>query len=237
MKNKESQHRTIYPEVTYSLEEALSLERFKEMDYFSVQKFHIPIALLMENAGYHTAKVIANKVSTSEAILIGVGNGNNGGGGLVAARRLAAWGYTVYLDVFTPLTKPLVKAQYQRAIAVGVSAEKPKNIGLWLDAYLGFSQRLPLGASLLSRIEEANKSRAIRVSLDIPTGFLGNPENPHFKANTIVSLVAAKKLFYNLEDSVEILLADIGIPKKVFKQYNTTMPPFHSNGILKLIRQ
>ncbi|MFT6796061.1 MAG: NAD(P)H-hydrate epimerase [Maribacter sp.] len=85
--------------------EALSLETFKKMDYYAVEKYGLSIELMMENAGLQLARLIALKASKECKITVGVGNGNNGGGGLVAARRLAAWGYDVYLDLAVDITK------------------------------------------------------------------------------------------------------------------------------------
>ncbi len=92
--------------------QALSLESFKKMDYLAVEKYDLPIELMMENAGLQLARLIALKATKNSKITIGVGNGNNGGGGLVAARRLAAWGYDVYLDLAVDITKER-RRQYQ----------------------------------------------------------------------------------------------------------------------------
>ena len=167
---------------------------------------------------------------------MGVGNGNNGGGGLVAARRLAAWGYSVYLDIFTKLTKDLVVAQLERALIFGAKNENIQNPDLWIDAYLGFSQRLPLNNSLLQIIEEANNSSAIKVSLDIPTGFLGNTDVPFFQADKILTLAAPKKMLYNLNKNIDIFIADLGIPKEVYKKFGAEPLPFHKDNIVKLKR-
>ena len=69
------------------------------MDYLAVNEYLLPIELLMENAGLHLARLVTHILPTPGKVLIGVGPGNNGGGGLVAARRLAAWGYKVDLDL------------------------------------------------------------------------------------------------------------------------------------------
>ncbi len=39
----------------------LSLEQFKEMDYFAVENYNLPIELMMENAGYHLTKQISRR--------------------------------------------------------------------------------------------------------------------------------------------------------------------------------
>lgn len=82
-----------YREIKIPLTDALELSQFKEMDYYAVENYALPIELMMENAGLQLANLVASSIQHPDTkILIGIGNGNNGGGGLVAARRLAAWG-------------------------------------------------------------------------------------------------------------------------------------------------
>jgi NAD(P)H-hydrate repair Nnr-like enzyme with NAD(P)H-hydrate epimerase domain len=40
---------------------SLSLEAFKEMDYWAVEKYNLSIQLMMENAGLQLARLIAKK--------------------------------------------------------------------------------------------------------------------------------------------------------------------------------
>ena len=138
-------------------EAALDLEHFRKMDYYAVENYALPIELMMENAGLQLANLVVKSIDhPTDKILIGIGNGNNGGGGLVAARRLAAWGYEVYLDTFTNINRELPKKQLERAISSGVKNNTITNPDIWVDAYLGFSQKLPLRENLLSRINKAN---------------------------------------------------------------------------------
>ncbi len=219
------------------ISEALELEDFRQMDYYAVENYKLPIELMMENAGLHLARLVARSVKNRSArILIGVGNGNNGGGGLVAARRLAAWGFDTYLDIYTDIEKDLPAKQLQRAMAFGVKSERISNPDIWIDAYLGFSQRLPLKNDLVERIREANTSDTHRVSLDIPTGFLGDISNPYFMAHQVLSLAASKKILYKLPIDTEIYLADLGIPQSVYQKFHIPMPPFEKSAILKLKR-
>ena len=144
---------TNYPEILYSVENALELKHFREMDYYAVDQYNLPIELMMENAGLHLASFVSNLTPKSKKIKIGVGNGNNGGGGLVAVRRLAAWGYEVFIDPFTDIVKPIPKLQLKRALAFGVCIKEISNPDVWIDAYLGFSQRLPLNKELILKME------------------------------------------------------------------------------------
>ncbi|NOR76477.1 MAG: NAD(P)H-hydrate epimerase [Draconibacterium sp.] len=225
-----------YHKINIPKEKALELDSFREMDYYAVNNFNLPIELMMENAGLQLANLIASISQKEQIIKVGVGNGNNGGGGLVAARRLAAWGYSVHLDFFTGITKEIPATQLKRAVKFGAKIETIKNPDVWIDAYLGFSQHLPLNNSLLKIIEKANSSSAIKVSLDIPTGFLGDTNSLYFQAEKILTLAASKKVLYNLNSNPEIYIADIGIPKEVYEKFGVKYLPFNKSNIINLKR-
>jgi NAD(P)H-hydrate epimerase len=225
-----------YPEILYPVDKALTLKDFREMDYYAVNQYFLPIELMMENAGLHLARFVSKIISQTKIIKIGVGNGNNGGGGLVAARRLAAWGYEVYIDTFTEIDKPIPAIQLKRAMAFGASVKEILNPDVWIDAYLGFSQRLPLDETLISRINQANSGNALKISLDIPTGYLGDINSLYFESDSVISLAAPKRILYDLPEKTELYIADLGIPNKVYKIFNVTTLPFYKGGILKLKR-
>ncbi|MFT7036790.1 MAG: NAD(P)H-hydrate epimerase [Cyclobacteriaceae bacterium] len=222
--------------LNYPESKALELKDFKEMDYYAVTNFNLPIELMMENAGLQLANLIANDAYRTDVIKIGIGNGNNGGGGLVAARRLLAWGYTVHLDLFTDISKELPKKQLERAMRFGAKESSTDRFDLWVDAYLGFSQRLPLSEALLERLETANESNAMKISLDIPTGFAGDPKATYFECDKVLTLAAPKKILYQLPKSTKIFIADIGIPSSVYEKFEVDPLPFHTSNILKLQR-
>ncbi|AIZ40838.1 NAD(P)H-hydrate epimerase [Cellulophaga baltica] len=210
----------------FGITEALSLASFKEMDYLAVAQYNLPIALMMENAGLQLANLIALSATKASTILIGVGNGNNGGGGLVAARRLAAWGYEVYLDIPVEITKPLPAEQLERALLFGAKKEVIAIPDIWVDAYLGFSQRLPLGEAFLTRMQAANTSKAIRISLDIPMGISEDGTQPMFQADQVLTLAAPKQILNTLSLKTKIFIADIGIPYGIYEKFNIPMPSF-----------
>lgn len=224
---------------------SLDLEQFKAMDYYAVSEYDLPIELMMENAGYHLAKLIGKQFDSSTAIKIGVGNGNNGGGGLVAARRLAAWGYPVYLDLATEIDKELPQKQLRRALKFGARIDAEFIAPVWVDAYLGFSQRLPLNYDFNKRMLKSYNSNSYNISLDLPTGFLGDPNSIYFNANQVLTLAAPKTILNHLPSQIEIYVADIGIPKAVYERFNIaqpteptqpTEPNFSKEGFLKLQR-
>lgn len=223
-------------EINYKIENTLELKNFIEMDYHVINKFDLPIELMMENAGLQLANLIAKFVSKEDNIRIGVGKGNNGGGGLVAARRLSAWGYSVYIDIPFKNYNNLVAVQLERALKFGAKKEVLASPNVWIDAYLGFSQRLPLPPILLEIIDEANKSTALKIALDIPTGFLGEINSCYFQADKILTLAAPKTILFNLKNDTEIFVADLGIPIHIYKKFNVLPLPFNKSNIVKIKR-
>lgn len=219
--------------ITFKTNNSLSLELFKKMDYSAIEKYKMPIELLMENAGLQLARLVTKSAKPNDKILIGVGNGNNGGGGLVAARRLSSWGYNVYLDTPVKIDKPLPLKQLNRALLVGVNKDSIKTPDIWIDAYLGFSQRLPLSQSISNSINNANKSDSKKISLDIPTGISEEKDSIMFMANQVMTLAAPKMILSFLDKDIELFLADIGLPMRIYKEFGTFYPPFHNDQLLK----
>ena len=128
-------------QLEYPENRAMELSDFKAMDYFAVNDYNLPVELMMENAGLQLANLVARSAEKSQIILIGIGNGNNGGGGLVAARRL---------------------------LSFGAQTSTPTRYDVWVDAYLGFSQRLPLTAPKKLLYQLPDQTEIFIADLGIP---------------------------------------------------------------------
>ena len=169
-------------------------------------------------------------------ILIAAGQGNNGGGGLVAARRLAGWGYTVNLLLTTNELSSLAKLQLERAIACGANPYSGGNPTVVVDALLGFSQRLPLSADYTDMINKTSLLSGIKISLDLPSGFDTTKGTSLFNPDIILTLAAMKTELVVFAESKELLITDIGIPSSIYKHFDTCQPAgFSTNGIVRFI--
>ncbi|MFT5819804.1 MAG: hydroxyethylthiazole kinase-like uncharacterized protein yjeF [Crocinitomix sp.] len=229
-----------YPEITISKKDALSLDAFREMDYYAVAHYNLPIELMMENAGLNLARLTAKNLPNFKAkILIGVGPGNNGGGGLVAARRLAAWGYDVQIDLLSEKLSELPALQFNRALKFGVRKYENGIPDIIVDAYLGFSQRPPLRKNLVQKIESFNAMKSYRISLDLPTGLFDSDSHLFFKADAVLALAAPKKVLYLPQlNKTELFVADLGIPLEVYRKFDTNLYlPFNESSIVKMNRK
>ena len=222
----------------YHMEENhLSLERFREMDYLAVERFNLPVELMMENAGLHLARLAAYYLRPGGRVLVGAGPGNNGGGGMVAARRLAGWGFRVRLDIPVRDMKELPRIQLERAKAAGAVEGGITGQDIFIDAYLGFSQRLPLPEDILRSVEAAKTCDCPCISLDIPTGFDRGTGKAAFKPDAVLTLAAMKTELLSLPACVEIYVADLGIPGIIYEQFGMHQPvKFRDSGVLRIAR-
>ena len=223
------------PEIKLSAAGHLSIEKFRQMDYLATTQYEIPIELMMENAGLQLARLIAMKSTTKEKVLIGIGKGNNGGGGLVAARRLASWGYKVYLDLLFKKLQTLVKNQLKRALNTGVQIQPIEQPDFFADAYLGFSQRLPLPDNIKQAIDKVTRIECPKISLDLPTGFDKDTSKTMFNPDIILTLAAMKTELIPLLNNVQILIADISIPTLVYEHFSIRQPEgFKESGLVSI---
>jgi len=211
----------------------LTIDKFREMDSLAIQKYAIPVELMMENAGLQLAYLVSSYASRRDKIRIGIGPGNNGGGGLVAARKLAGWGYLVHLDMPEKKLKSLPALQLVRALASGAEISPPGRSDIFVDAYFGFSQKLPLPEVFIASIEKANKESDLRISLDLPSGFNKNNGDQLFKPDIILTMAAPKTelIKYGLDQN--LFMADIGMPRELYEHFGIPQPAFDQTGIVK----
>lgn len=225
-----------FPEVNGADIATLPIEKFREMDYLAVEKYHLSIELMMENAGLNLARLAASILPEREEIQIGIGTGNNGGGGLVAGRRLAAWGYPVFLDIPEKALKGLAASQLGKALTFGATIKKTKNPKLFIDAYFGFSQRLPLPVNFEKAIQQANQLKCPKISLDLPSGFDRETAISLFKPDIILTLAAMKTELIPLISEVQLFVADLGVPLSAYQAFGATIPEvFRTSSLVKII--
>jgi NAD(P)H-hydrate epimerase len=84
----------------------LTTEQMREVDRLMVEKYGIELVQMMENAGRHLAALARDRFldgdPTDRDVVFLAGRGGNGGGGLVAARRLHSWGGHVRVLLSSP---------------------------------------------------------------------------------------------------------------------------------------
>jgi NAD(P)H-hydrate epimerase len=212
---------------------SISIDRFKKMDELAIRKYGLTIELMMENAGLQLARLITQHATLESKIYIGIGKGNNGGGGLVAARKLAGWGFQVLLDIPDTGLKSLPAKQLQRALAAGALVMSLSYADVFVDAYFGFSQKLPLPEAYLTSINQAMQGSAFRISLDLPSGFNKETGELLFRPDLILTMAAPKTELITFGYGPILLIADISIPKELYDHFGILQPAFPKSGIIE----
>ncbi|KAJ3149926.1 hypothetical protein HDU89_003382 [Geranomyces variabilis] len=157
---------------------------------------------LMELAGLSVAQAICSTypIETHKNILVVAGGGNNGGDGLVAARHLFHFGYSVTVYYPKPTDKPIYKGlQTQlRALHMPFVTEITnvlKTSDVIVDAIFGFGFSGSLRAPFDTIIPQLVQSGVPIASVDVPSGWdvvKGDPGDG-IKPDLLISLSVPKR--------------------------------------------
>jgi NAD(P)H-hydrate epimerase len=208
--------------------------QMRRIDQQMVERYGIPVFLLMDNAGRCVAEATRALLGKrSNKVLVLAGSGNNGGDGIVAARYLKGWGYkTEVLWLKNPTEwKGSAALHYAIARRMGVGFRSFLHISpaqrlptlrradVLIDALLGTGTHGALSVPFFDAIATVNAARKPVVAVDLPSGLDANkgraPEIA-IKATVTVTFAAAKKGL--LKPSAKpyvgkMILGDIGIPR------------------------
>ena len=164
-----------------------TVEQMRQMDRRAIEEFGIHEPILMENAGLAAFSVVQDEigvVGASFAVLCGLGN--NGGDGLVLARKIHSAGGDVTAVVTGEPDRygSSSAANLEMARGCGVPLLIGPTIGeiaalvdesdVVVDALLGTGLTREVGGFLAEVIEVVNRSGCPVLSLDIPSGVDGN---------------------------------------------------------------
>jgi ADP-dependent NAD(P)H-hydrate dehydratase / NAD(P)H-hydrate epimerase len=133
---------------------------------------------LMEDAGRGIAEIVRQFHGTPGHCIVFCGKGHNGGDGLVAARHLAAWGWSVDIRFSHPESAlaPLTAKKLNELPRSGRSG--PAGRKVVLDGLLGIGARGEPRGEIAESIRSLNRVRrdegAWVVAIDIPSGLDGD---------------------------------------------------------------
>ena len=167
----------------------------------------VSVGALMERAGAELATTLnawarARQVATGPVLVL-AGPGNNGGDGLICARRLHDAWERVYVYLWNRSDKedPLIADLERRQVQI-MHAEQDEGLFVltrWLrhsswcvDALLGTGANRPLPADLVAILDEVrgHRPRLRLCSADLPTGVLSGPgtDSAAFPADLTIML-------------------------------------------------
>ncbi len=229
---------------------ALSSDQMRQVDALMVAEYGIEPIQMMENAGRNLADVAQAMLDGDLAqrpVLVLAGHGNNGGGGLAAARHLANRGAEVQVMLARAMESldAMPGQQLKSLLAMGVSVttagdgwELP-SADLIIDALIGYRlQSTPCGPEA-DLIQLANSHPAPILALDAPSGVdagNGRAHEPCIRAAATMMLALPKTGLLALPELTgALLLADISVPSTLYDDLGLDATPiFHLSPILRL---
>jgi len=203
----------------------------REFDRTTIEVVGIPSLVLMENAGAAVA-ARAEEICDGRKVLFLCGCGNNGGDGLVAARKLLNRGFDVRAVVFAKADSMSqdCKAQYQIASKMGLRIELKKSLtaadlhsALVIDAVFGTGLSRTVGGQLAETFRAVNESGSTVISVDIPSGIsadTGEVLGEAIRADHTVTFGLPKRghfLYPGAGYSGVLHVADIGFPSGLLR--------------------
>lgn len=207
-----------------------------EVDRAMMADFKIELIQMMENAGRNLAHLARTRFlggdPRGKRVVILAGTGGNGGGALVAARRLHNWGAEVQVYItrpapdFTPVPAHQLDILRRMQIHIGFAADLANQRGceVILDGVIGYSLKGAPRGSAADLIRWANAQEAPTLALDAPSGVdttTGTVYDPAIRAAATMTLALPKQGF--LAPSVaaqlgELYVADISVPPSLYAE-------------------
>ncbi|HUF52983.1 MAG TPA: NAD(P)H-hydrate epimerase [Dehalococcoidia bacterium] len=231
---------------------SVTVEQMRDVDRLMIEEYGILLIQMMENAGRNLATLVSTiaQAVSGKSVLVLAGMGNNGGGGLVAARHLSNMGAHVRVILSAAMDElhemPAHQASILKKIGVEMLEWMPSEesrlvatfgiSGIIVDALLGYSlDGAPRGGTA-RLIEEANASGKPIVALDVPSGLSATDARiyePCISATATLTLALPKTALASAEaraKSGQLYLADISVPTGLYHRLGIELPTLFTGG-------
>lgn len=181
----------------------------REIDRVTSERFLVPSLDLMENAGSEVCEFVHGRYPLAKSVGVFCGKGNNGGDGLVAARKLheVGWEVRILLLADPPELSPDAAEMLNRLGIDWVRARSREELSsqaarrvftadVLIDAILGTGFHPPVKGFYADVIVELNASARPLIAVDIPSGAdadaMDDPSEPVIHADAVVTFTAPR---------------------------------------------
>ncbi len=207
-------------------------ETIKKIDRITIEKQNITSEQLMERAITRLMPYVENKIGKESKIVIFSGVGNNGGDGLVLARKLWQKGYDTEVCIVRFSDKESVDFQvnYNRLLEAKVPVydfvgQKPGRADIVIDAVLGVGLNRPAEGVAAEAIDFMNRNGGNIFSVDMPSGLFADRPNGNsdavVKASHVYTFQFPKLSFFFAENEAfvpDFSIVDIGLDAEAIEQ-------------------
>jgi NAD(P)H-hydrate epimerase len=230
-----------------------------EVDRLATDEFGIDLLQMMEQAGSHLAELVRAELGgdlRGRRVVVAVGPGNNGGGGLAAARHLANRGASVRVILARPVNRLSESGQHQLATLLEMSIEccvaiydvadqeiddELASAHAIVDAILGYRAAGAPHDGVGWLVDRVARASVPVISLDVPSGIdadTGQAAGAAVCATATLTLALPKPGLFSptgREHAGRVHLGDIGIPGAVYRRLGVDAgTPFAASRIVRL---
>ena len=247
------------PSIGLDVAPAVTAKQMAEVDRLAVDVFGIDLLQMMEQAGSHLAELVTLRLEgelRDRSVTVAVGPGNNGGGGLAAARHLANRGARVRVVLARPARRLSQAGRHQLAtllemdvsccvavydITAAEIERELRDADIVVDAVLGYRGRGAPHDEVGALVEHLGAADGRIVSLDLPSGVdadSGAAAQPSVRARATVTLALPTTGLLTeagREHAGELYLADIGLPAALYGRLGLAVDtPFAAGRIVRV---
>lgn len=229
----------------------LTASQIKSLDAYTIKHEPVISIELMERACRAFVSWCTNHIGIEEKIGVVCGTGNNGGDGLGVARLLSEHGYSVKVWIVRgsvpespDFTINLDRLRGKVEIFEIVSESDQRlfeDRDVLIDAIFGSGLSRPTEGIYAQAIRCINNTRALRVSIDIPSGLLADKSSSGeiVMAHHTISFQLPKLSFLFPENSKFVgdwHVVDIGLSRKFIEESDSNNFLLEQSDIRKMLR-
>ncbi len=228
----------------------------KKLDAYTIENEPIASIDLMERAAQALTDAITQRWGKETPVTVFAGPGNNGGDALAVARMMAEQGYQVEVYLFNTKGQLSPDCQTNKELVEMMSEVKFNEIStqfvpptltmehLVIDGLFGSGLNKPLSGGFAAVVKYINASSATVVSIDIPSGLMGEENTFNIKSNIVRADVTFSlqlpKLAFLFAENAEFVgeweLLDIGLSEEGIEETETNYEMLEHEDIRSYIK-
>lgn len=232
------------------------ISQIRDIDQYTISNEPISSLNLMERAAQAFSKLFMSRIPVYRKVVVFAGPGNNGGDALAVARILLHNGYDVETFLFNPKGRlsndcDENKDKLWRTDGVKFTEVKdafsPPELGsdiVVIDGLFGSGLTQPLSGGFAGVVQYINKSDALVISIDVPTGLFGennedDDENIIIQADWTYTFQSPKLAFFLPENEKYVgkwEVLDIGLHPDAIEEMETTFHYVVQDEVTGMIR-
>ena len=235
----------IVPEIPIRCVPAVTSREMADVDRAMVEDYGIDLIQMMESAGRALAALARDRFLDGDpqgkTVVVLAGSGGNGGGALVAGRRLYGWGATIRTvlaqepDRFTPVPAKQLAILHRLGLEVVSSGQvvatpDSPTPDLVIDGLIGYGLSGAPRGGAEALIRWSGSVGAPILALDVPSGLdatSGEVRESTVRATATLTLALPKTGLVSGPARAhvgELYLADIGVPRRLYSEINLPDP-------------